>query len=55
MAGGGQIPNQDFRLHFNVWDNVRDLGVRLCEGEDVKALMKDYDKLQREEIAKYDN
>ena len=55
VAGGGQIPNQDFRLHFNVWDNVRDLGVRLCEGEDVEVLMRAYDKLQREEIAKYEN
>lgn len=23
VAGGNQIPNQDFPLHFNVWNTVR--------------------------------
>ncbi|MGI6070922.1 MAG: ABC transporter substrate-binding protein [Blautia sp.] len=52
---GEQIPNQDFRIHFNMWDNVRELGVRLCKGESVETLMTEFDGIQQEEIAKYKN
>lgn len=53
VAGGDQIPNQDFRLHFNVWDTVRELSQQLCEGRSVEAVTKDYDSRQAEEIALY--
>lgn len=45
QAGRSQIPNQDFRLHFNVWDTVRSLSQKLCEGKSAAEVM--------EEIAQY--
>ena len=33
IAEGRQIPNQDFSLNFNVWENVRDLSQQLCRGK----------------------
>lgn len=53
VAGGDQIPNQDFRLHFNVWDTVRDLSRQLCQGESADKVTAEYDARQMEEIAVY--
>lgn len=53
VAGGKQIPNQDFRLHFNVWDTVRDLSQQLCEGRSAAEVAAEYDTRQMEEIALY--
>lgn len=53
VAGGGQIPNQDFRLHFNVWDTVRELSQQLCEGSSVEEVTEKYHVKQMEEIALY--
>ncbi|MCQ5128674.1 extracellular solute-binding protein [Butyricicoccus faecihominis] len=53
VAEGGQIPNQDFRLHFNVWDTVRELSQQLCQGRSVAEVTAEYDAIQREEISKY--
>ncbi|RGZ01765.1 ABC transporter substrate-binding protein [Clostridium sp. AM58-1XD] len=53
VAEGNQIPNQDFRLHFNVWNTVRDLSQQLCEGRSVAEVSAEYDSRQLEEIAQY--
>lgn len=53
VVQGGQIPNQDFRVHFNVWDNVRNLGVKICQGMSASDVAKEYDAIQTEEIARY--
>lgn len=55
VAKGGQIPNQDFRVHFNVWDNVRNLGVKICEGLSAAEAAKEYDAIQGDEISRYGN
>ncbi|WP_455617346.1 ABC transporter substrate-binding protein [Eisenbergiella sp.] len=53
MASGRQIPNQDFALHFNTWNTIKELCVRLCEGADVDELCREYDRIQQEELALY--
>ncbi len=53
VARGGQIPNQDFRLNFNVWDTVRDLSRQLCQGRSVAEVTAEYNERQIEEISKY--
>lgn len=53
VAQGGQIPNQDFRLYFNVWDTVRDLSQQLCQGRSVAEVAAEYDSRQMEELSKY--
>lgn len=53
VANGNQIPNQDFRLHFNIWNTVRDLSQKLCQGESVENICKEYDAKQAEEISLY--
>lgn len=49
----GQIPNQDFSLHFNTWENIRDIGREICGGADVQAACDMLDKKQQEELIKY--
>lgn len=55
LSGGRQVPNQDFSLHFNTWDTIKELSVKLCEGESVDAVCKEYDELQLKELALYGN
>lgn len=54
VAKESQIPNQDFRVHFNVWDNVRKLCVELCEGKSVEEVSQEYDRIQIEELSMYE-
>lgn len=53
VAGGNQIPNQDFRLHFNVWNTVRELSQQLCQGRSAAEVLAEYDSRQMEEISVY--
>lgn len=53
LASGRQVPNQDFSLHFNIWNTTKELGVRLCEGSSVDEVCREYDKMQSEELALY--
>lgn len=53
VAGGSQIPNQDFRLYFNVWDTVRELSQQLCQGVSAAQAAAEYDSRQMEEISLY--
>lgn len=49
----GQIPNQDFALHFNTWENIRDQGREICNGASVKEACANLDELQRKELKAY--
>lgn len=49
----GQIPNQDFSLHFNTWENIRNMGREICEGATVQEVCAKLDDLQRTEIESY--
>lgn len=49
----GQIPNQDFALHFNTWENIRDRGREICEGASVEEACSNLDELQRAELEAY--
>lgn len=53
VKGGGQIPNQDFRIPFNVWNTVKQLCVEICGGMSVDEACRQYDALQQQEIEKY--
>ena len=53
IAEGRQIPNQDFSLTFNVWENVRNLSQQLCEGQSAAEAAAEYDSIQMEEISRY--
>ena len=55
VAKGGQIPNQDFTLHFNTWNTIKELCLELCHGASVDDVCSKYDALQAEEIALYGN
>ena len=53
LAEAEQIPNQDFSLHFNTWNTIKELCVKLGQGESIDALCDEYDKIQLEEIETY--
>lgn len=53
VAGGGQIPNQDFTLHFNTWNTTKGLCIQLCQGASVDEVCRQYDQMQQQEIAQY--
>lgn len=53
LSESRQVPNQDFSLHFNTWNTIKDLCVKLCEGAEVDELCREYDKIQIEELALY--
>lgn len=49
----GQIPNQDFALHFNTWENIRNQGREICKGASVEEACANLDELQRVELEAY--
>lgn len=49
----GQIPNQDFSLHFNTWENIRNMGREICGGATVQEVCAKLDDLQRTEIESF--
>lgn len=49
----GQIPNQDFALHFNTWESIRDVGRELCSGISVEEACDKLDEKQRVELEEY--
>lgn len=49
----GQIPNQDFALHFNTWERIRDVARELCGGADVDQACAMLDEKQQEELREY--
>lgn len=53
LASGRQVPNQDFALHFNTWNTVKELCIKLCEGASAGQVCQEYDRLQQKEIELY--
>lgn len=53
LQSPGQIPNQDFALHFNTWESIRNVGRALCGGIGVEAACAQLDELQRADLAAY--
>lgn len=49
----GQIPNQDFALHFNTWESIRDAGREICGGASVEEACAMLDERQRTELEAY--
>lgn len=49
----GQIPNQDFALHFNTWENIRDLGREICGGISAEEASARLNEMQRIELELY--
>lgn len=49
----GQIPNQDFALHFNTWENIRDLGREICKGISAEEASIRLNEIQRMELRLY--
>lgn len=50
----GQIPNQDFSLHFNTWENIRDVSREVCDGISVEEACRKIDELQKTELQAYE-
>lgn len=51
----GQIPNQDFSLHFNTWESIRDVARELCKGSSVSEICELLDAKQAADLAAYGN
>lgn len=49
----GQIPNQDFSLHFNTWESIRDVARELCGGATVEQACNMLDEKQQSELRQY--
>lgn len=49
----GQVPNQDFMLHFNTWENIRNQGRAICNGATAEEASANLDELQRIELEAY--
>lgn len=49
----GQIPNQDFALHFNTWEGIRDVARELCGGADVDRACAMLDEKQQADLDAY--
>lgn len=49
----GQIPNQDFSLHFNTWESIRDVARELCGGASVDQACAMLDEKQRADLDVY--
>lgn len=50
MAGGRQIPVQDFRLHFDTWAPIRQLGRQIFRGMSAEEAAARYDALCVEQL-----
>lgn len=49
----GQVPNQDFSLNFNTWENIRDIAREVCQGITILEACRKIDELQLEELANF--
>lgn len=49
----GQIPNQDFTLHFNTWESIRDAARELCGGDSVDQVCAMLDDKQKADLETY--
>lgn len=53
LRTAGQVPNQDFALHFNTWESIRDVGRELCAGASVDEACALLDARQERDLASY--
>lgn len=53
LQRGDQIPNQDFALHFNTWESIRNVCREICDGLSLDDACAKLDQLQRDELAEY--
>lgn len=51
----GQIPNQDFGLHFNTWESIRDVARELCSGASLEQVCDMLDEKQQADLKKYES
>lgn len=51
----GQIPNQDFALHFNTWESIRDAAREICGGASVEQACVMLDEKQQQELEEFGN
>lgn len=49
----GQIPNQDFSLHFNTWESIRNVARELCSGASVDQACDMLDQKQQADLDVY--
>lgn len=49
----GQIPNQDFALHFNTWESIRDVCKEICTGISIEQACSMLNEKQQTELEKY--
>lgn len=49
----GQIPNQDFSLHFNTWESIRDAARELCGGGSINQVCSMLDEKQKADLETY--
>ena len=52
---GGQIPIEDMQLRFTYWDTVRELSIKMFDGYTAGDAAEEYNRIQMEQIAQYDN
>ncbi|MCH1983002.1 extracellular solute-binding protein [Ruminococcus sp. OA3] len=52
---GGQVPIEDMQLQFTYWDTVRELSIKMFDGYTAGEAAEEYDRIQIEQIAQYDN
>lgn len=55
LRSANQIPNQDFALHFNTWENIRDVARTLCSGGTVQDACALLNEKQLDDLANYGN
>lgn len=53
LQQSGQIPNQDFSLHFNTWENIRNVAREICEGISVDEACVIIDQIHLDRINEY--
>lgn len=49
----GQIPIEDMSLHFNYWDTVRELCLKIIGGMSPEEAAKEYNRIQAKQIRTY--
>lgn len=49
----GQIPNQDFGLHFNTWESIRDISREICSGTSIDEACRLLDEKQQADLEEY--
>lgn len=50
-----QIPNQDFALHFNTWESIRDVSREICSGISIDQACNMLDEKQQTDLKNYGN